>query len=431
MLDASSIIIGCVLGLFAGLVPGLGYFTTLLLAFPLLLNMSITELLIIYSSVVTISIYVGSVPATIYGIPGDTASMPAVYESRNLKSERQVGQAISGAAFGGLFGSISVAVFCFIMLEYLDAIKYFYSTPLFLILLIIASAVIVFTAENKIITSLILYASGFTLGLIGYNPHLDMPILVFTDSMYTGLPNEIVIATLFALPNIVYYFNYFKTNKKDTTKEIYSVWSVYILNPIKSTFFTVVGFFTGMIPGLTTILSSTLSYNLMCYFTKDPVKRIVASETGNNAGAFSCLLPLVVFGVPITSSEALLLYFMEQNGFSNGTVELAPLMQQLVANFMIVNIIGLLLAWPLSHFVKFFYKIDLRYVFSIVLVTIACSLMFSAWDNYSVPYYFLLSVILVPIGIAVKNLQMMPLVFAFLISDTMFGSFLIFNQLYF
>ena len=126
MIDASAIIIGCALGLFAGLVPGLGYFTTLLLAFPLMLYMSVPELLIIYSSVVTISIYVGSIPATIYGIPGDTASMPAVYESRNLKSEVQVSQAISGAAFGGFFGSVSVAIFCLVMVNYLDTIKYFY-----------------------------------------------------------------------------------------------------------------------------------------------------------------------------------------------------------------------------------------------------------------------------------------------------------------
>jgi len=431
MIDASAIIIGCALGLFAGLVPGLGYFTTLLLAFPLMLYMSVPELLIIYSSVVTISIYVGSIPATIYGIPGDTASMPAVYESRNLKSEIQVSQAISGAAFGGFFGSVSVAIFCLVMVNYLDTIKYFYSTPLFLFLLTMASVIIIWTAGNKKLTSLLLYISGFMLGLVGYNPHLDMPILVFTDHMYIGLPNEVVIATLFSLPNIIFYFNYFKLNRKDTSKESYSVWSIYFVNPLKSTFFSVVGFFTGMIPGLTTILSSTLSYNIMCYFTKDPVKRIVASETGNNAGAFSCLLPLMVFGIPITSSEALLLYFMEQNGFSNSTVDLGQLMKHLVANFMVVNVIGLVLAWPLSNCVKYFYRIDMRYVFSIVLIVITIAIMYSAWESYSILYYLSLIFILAPIGIALKNLQMMPLVFAFLISDTMLGSMLIFKQLYF
>ena len=81
MIDLSSILLGCGLGLFAGLVPGLGPFTTLLLAFPLLLDLSIIQLLIVYSALITVSIYVGSVPATLYGIPGDSASMPVVFES--------------------------------------------------------------------------------------------------------------------------------------------------------------------------------------------------------------------------------------------------------------------------------------------------------------------------------------------------------------
>lgn len=436
MLDVSTIalgtvLLGCAMGLFAGLMPGLGYSTTLLLAFPLLLNMSILELLIIYSSVVTISIYVGSIPATLYGIPGDTASMPAVYESRNLKSEKQVSKAISGAAFGGFFGSVSVAIFCLLMVNYLDAIKYFYSTPLFLALLTFASFLIIWNSGNKLSVSFLLFIVGFVLGLVGYNKHLDMPILVFSDHMYGGLPMGVVLVTLFAVPNIAFYFHYFKSNKKDTNNESYSIWSVYFLNPIKSTFFSIVGFITGMVPGLTTIMASMVSYNIMSYFTKDPVKRIVASEVGNNAGAFSCLLPLLIFGVPITASEALLLFFLEQNGFSNSAVQIGPLMNDLVTNFLLINLIGLVLAWPLSNLVKYFYKIDLRYVFGIVLVAIFMTVMYTAWDNHSVWYYLILLVILTPIGIALRNFQMLPLIFAYLISNKYLASLIIFKQLYF
>ena len=436
MIDLSSIapgtvLLGCAMGLFAGLMPGLGYTTTLLLAFPLLFNMSILELLIIYLSVVTISIYVGSVPATLYGIPGDTASMPAVYESRNLKSEKQVSQAISGAAFGGFFGSVSVALFCLLMVNYLDAIKHFYSTALFLALLTLASFVIIRSAGNKVSVSLLLFVAGFVLGLVGYNRHLDTPILVFSNEMYAGLPTAVVLTTLFAVPNIAFYLNYFKSNKKDPNKESNSVLSIYFLNPIKSTFFSIVGFITGMVPGLTTIMSSMVCYNIMSYFTKDPVRRIVASEVGNNAGAFSCLLPLLIFGVPIAGSEAILLFFLEQNGFSNKTIEIGPLMGDLVNNYLLINLIGLILAWPLSNLVKYFYCFDLRYVFGIVLVLLFLSLMYSAWDNHSVWYYSVLMIILTPIGVALRNLQMLPLVFAYLISERYVGSLIIFKQLYF
>lgn len=431
MIDITSIMIGCGLGLFAGLVPGLGPFTTLLMCFPLLLDMSILELLIVYSALITVSIYVGSVPATLYGIPGDTASMPVVYESRNLKSLKQVSQAISGAAFGGFLGSMAVALFCLLILDHLDTLKYFYSTPLFLSLLFLASMVIIWNSSNKKIVSFLLYLSGFFLGLVGWNPHLDMSILVFSDHMWEGLPTEVVIAMLFAMPMIFFYWNHFKVDPEGRGKESYSVWSLYMINPVKSLFFSVIGFVTGLVPGLTTILSSVFSYNIMSYFTKDPVKRIVASETANNAGAFSMLLPLLLFGLPITSSEALILYFLEQNGFTNASTELGSIMRALVLNFFWINVVGLALSWPLAGYVKYFYRIDIRYVFVGVVMMIFFSLMYSGWTSNGTMYYLLVILFLLPFGIALRNHDLLPLIFAYLISDRTVASLVILKQLYF
>jgi putative tricarboxylic transport membrane protein len=431
MIDWMSILLGCGLGLFAGLVPGLGPFTTLLLAFPIMLDLSVIQLLIVYSALITVSIYVGSVPATLYGIPGDSASMPVVFESRNLKDLKQVSQAISGAAFGGFFGSVAVAMFCLLTVRYLDNVKYFYSTPLFLSLLTMASVVIIWNSTNRKTVSLLLYMAGFVLGLVGYNATLNIPILVFNPYMYQGLPIEVVISTLFALPNIIFYWSYFKTNKGSRSKESYSPWTIYILNPVKSMFFTVVGFITGLVPGLTTILSSVLSYNIMSSFTKDPVKRITASETANNAGAFSMILPMLLFGLPITSSEALLLFFLEQTGFSVQHVDLGTLMKTLIYNFLIVNVIGLLLAWPLSNYVKYFYRINLKFVFGTVLLIIFGALMFSGWHSFSATWYFTLILILIPFGIALKNYDVLPLVFAFFISERFIAAAAVVYQLYF
>jgi putative tricarboxylic transport membrane protein len=273
--------------------------------------------------------------------------------------------------------------------------------------------------------------AGFVLGLVGYNATLNIPILVFNPYMYQGLPIEVVISTLFALPNIIFYWSYFKTNKGSRSKESYSPWTIYILNPVKSMFFTVVGFITGLVPGLTTILSSVLSYNIMSSFTKDPVKRITASETANNAGAFSMILPMLLFGLPITSSEALLLFFLEQTGFSVQHVDLGTLMKTLIYNFLIVNVIGLLLAWPLSNYVKYFYRINLKFVFGTVLLIIFGALMFSGWHSFSATWYFTLILILIPFGIALKNYDVLPLVFAFFISERFIAAAAVVYQLYF
>lgn len=421
--------LGVALGTIAGLVPGLGYFVTLMLIFPLLLNFNIEQLLIIYIAIITLSIYVGSIPATLYGIPGDSSSMPVVYESRNLKSLKQVSNAISGAAFGGFFGSLLIGLLCFLALDLLEQIKYFYSTTIFLILVTVASITIVLTTSNKKYISVFLYLFGFGLGMIGYNTHLATPILVLNDRMYQGLPTEVVLATMFAFPNIFYYLSTYKSPK--AINEQYKIWSVYFISPIKTLFFTIIGFFTGLVPGLTSILSSTLSYNLMSMKTKDPVQRIVASETGNNAGAFSMLLPLLLFGLPITSSEALLLYFLNQNGFSTQAIDLNSLMLTILVNFAIINIIGLFVAWPLSKFVRYFYLINLRWVFVSVILIIFTSVLYSGYISSNFTYYGWTMVFLLPFGFALKKYNMLPLIFGYLISDKFIGSLMIFYQLYF
>ena len=432
MIDIYHILLGCTLGVFAGLLPGLGYFTTLLLVFPLLLDMTVLELLVVYSAVVTISIYVGSIPATIYGIPGDSSSLPCVYESRNLNSQIQVSQAISGAAFGGFFGSVSVALLCFVLLEYLENIKYFYSTGPFVLLLICTSFIVIYTSGDSKIISSLLYVFGFFLGSIGYNDHLDTSIFVLNNYMYSGLPSIVVISALFAVPNILYFWQNFSNHKKiDTSKENFNIYRPYMLSPVKTMFFTFVGFFTGMVPSLSTILSSNLAHNIMSMFSKDPVKRITASETANNAGAFSMLLPLLIFGIPITSSEALLLFFLEQSGFNTYNTTLAPLMSSLIWNYLVINLIGLLLAWPLAKYVKYFYNIDLRYLFTGVIAIIVATVIYSGLEYYSVWWYITLFLVLLPIGVMLRRFNLIPLVFAFFISKILLSKSVILYDLYF
>ena len=72
------ILFGSLLGLLSGLIPGIGNFILLLVATPILLTMSPIDILITYIALTSISQYIGSVPATMFGIAGESSSFPAV-----------------------------------------------------------------------------------------------------------------------------------------------------------------------------------------------------------------------------------------------------------------------------------------------------------------------------------------------------------------
>jgi hypothetical protein len=88
-----------------------------------------------------------------------------------------------------------------------------------------------------------------------------------------------------------------------------------------------------------------------------------------------------------------------------------------------------MLAWPLSKQVKHFYQLNIKIVFGIVLALLFAVVVYSGYVNYSTLYYLIVFVALIPIGYALKNVNTLPLVFAFIIHDKLFDSAMRVTQL--
>ena len=408
-------LVGVGLGLISGLIPGVGNFVLMLLVWPFLSVFGIVELLIMYASMAAISQYIGSIPAIVYGIPGESSSYPAVAESRNLTTVQQVSQAISGSAFGSVVGSLTVVGLCYAFVEYTDLIKYFYSTKILVGLLLLVTLVMIFTVNNRWWVNFMLILSGIGLGMIGYNSYLNINFATFGNMhLYAGLPMPVVLICLFAIPQMLHHWN---TEITKSLNKTYELGRLYILNPVALLGSTVIGFFGGLIPGLTTVFSSTAAYNASMLFTKDPVKRIVVSETANNAGAFSMLLPLLIFGVPLIGSEAILLFLMEQKGFNLVQFKFSDFLPELALGLVLVNAIGFMIAWPLSKMVPSFYRFNIKIIISLLIIALFFVTLYTGYMNYSMAYYFVCFVVLAPIGVLLRNVDTLPLVFAFIIHN--------------
>lgn len=408
-------LVGVGLGLISGLIPGVGNFVLMLLVWPFLSVFGIVELLIMYASMAAISQYIGSIPAIVYGIPGESSSYPAVAESRNLTSISQVSQAISGSAFGSVVGSLTVVGLCYAFVEYTDLIKYFYSTKILVGLLLLVTLVMIFTVNNRWWVNFVLILSGIGLGMIGYNSYLNINFATFGNMhLYAGLPMPVVLICLFAIPQMLHHWD---TEITKSINKTYELGRLYILNPVALFGSTLIGFFGGLIPGLTTVFSSTAAYNASMLFTKDPVKRIVVSETANNAGAFSMLLPLLIFGVPLIGSEAILLFLMEQKGFNLVQFKFSDFLPELALGLVVVNAVGFMMAWPLSKMVPSFYRFNIKIIISLLIIALFFVTLYTGYINYSMAYYFVCFVVLAPIGVLLRNVDTLPLVFAFIIHN--------------
>ena len=407
-------LIGILSGLISGCIPGIGNFATLIIIFPYLINLEPLQILILYVALTTISQYIGSIPAITFGIPGESSSVPAVIESRNLKTPEQVYQAIVGSAIGSTFGGLVVLALTWMLLDWLIYSVHFFNTAIqFSLYCSMLIAIVFIFRENKYWTNVLLILSGLGLGLIGYNKWTQTTYFTYENHLlYQGLPMIVVIIVLLGLPEVMKNYSTKLTYKN--TK--YSKSSINV-NYLKTSWYSVIGFFGGLTPGLTTTMSSQLAWIYSKTTKSTPVERIIASETANNAGAFSQLLPLILLGIPLVGSEALVLGLLEGKGFRLDTTTFKDIFIIISIALIFINIIGLCLAWPFAkHIIKLF-QLNIQRMYTIIMFGFAGVILWVGYLNYQVLYYVLVAICLLPIAYFIRKLDTMPLIFAFLIHD--------------
>ena len=409
-------LIGVLAGLISGLIPGIGNFASLLIIFPYLITLEPTQVIVLYVGLVTISQYIGSIPAITFGVPGESSSVPAVLESKNLKSPQEIYQAIVGSAIGSTFGGFVVLILVWVTLDWLMYTIHFFNTIIqFSMYCLVLIAMIFVFKKNKFHINLLLILTGFGLGLIGYDKWMDVEILTFGHyQLLQGLPMIVVIIVLLGIPEVLKnYSTKISYEKLEYTPcKINFKW-------ISNTWYSMLGAIGGLAPGLTTIMSSQLAYIDAKRRNLPPVEKIIAAETANNAGAFTMLIPLLMLGIPLAGSEALILMLVEMKAFQLGKDTFSETIK-LVSFFLIfINVIGLCLAWPLAkHIIKLF-KMNIKLMYTIILFLLCFVIVWVGYLDYQTMYYVLTALALLPLAYMIRKLDTMPLIFAFLVHDRM------------
>jgi TctA family transporter len=195
-----------------------------------------------------------------------------------------------------------------------------------------------------------------------------------------------------------------------------------------------IGAVGGLVPGLTTIASSHYAYTAEKLISKNYQKghmpALISSEGANNSGAITMLLPLLMFGVPITVSEAMIFGILDSKSWS--FTALTPLKLFLDYWYIMVaaNIVSLILAIKFApHLVKIFpkNKNTLRaVVFSILLV-----IVYMAGDlgHGSGIFNVVTFLIACMIAVVTPSVNYLPFIFWLVIGNVMIETIYRYSQL--
>jgi len=374
--------------------------------------------------------YVGSVPALLLGVPGEASSLPAVIEGQKLKQQNKISDAIAYTAIGSLLGSVIVVTLTLASGPLIEEIAKIYRTPVQTVLIFLVLTMMFFYKENKKIINLALMLLGYLLGMVGIHGDLNREFLTFGNvNLYGGLPMFPVILSLFVFP---LFLKTIKTPVRDITpfQIKISYFVTFFQHSLSSLRGTLLGFIGGFCPGMTHAFSSQLAYVTEKAVSKDSLKSVVSSETANNAGAFSAILPLIVLGIPISSSEALLLAILETKSFAFSLNEFLPILQKSALALLIVNIVGIVIAWPLAKYLCKIFLVDQKKLYAFLFLLLVILNYYIGTLYYSQYYYMMVLLCLLPLGYMLRKVNTMPLIFCFIIANYSIELLWISYQLY-
>jgi len=444
LLNSMVMLSGIVLGLIAGMLPGIGNVVVLIMVYPFITDFDLFHIVLFYMCLAGAAQYTGSVVATTLAVPGETSSLPAVTEGHRMFLSGRGNYAISNSAIGSFFGaSLASGIMLLLLPVGVYAISNFYNTHVQSIILVVVALFLIMTyAGQKWYHNLLLFALGWFLSSIGFSKELmqyNYEYLIDYKKFYYlhfGLPLYPVVVALFVFPIFLKEWNSPRPNSGVLDK----LWDNKFVDHLKefwrnigsSIRGTVIGSLCGLVPHMTSTLASNVAYiremsrskKRGIYDKNGDIKSLVSAETANNAAGLTQLTPLLLIGIPITTSEAIVLNIIENNMEVvnwKTTVE-SGMFGTLAIYFVVMNALCLLAAWPFAKHLHVLFKVNQKVLYTCTFVLLMCLVFYMGTIVQQQMYYMIVTIALLPLGYLLRRWDTLILIFAFVLQGQIQGA---------
>jgi len=348
-------LLGILIGIWLGAVPGLGGIIGLVLLLPFTYSMDAVSAFALLLGMFAVTTTSDTISSVMLGIPGTAASQATVLDGYPLAQQghaaRALGAAYTVSAFGGVFGALVLAV----SLPLILPIIVMFGSPELFMLGVLGLAMVGSLSGSSILKGLAVAAFGLLLSCVGYGEIEAIPRYYFgSDYLLENLPLIPVVLGLFAIPELmelaIHNVSISRVPKEqavgggiiDGVRDAVRNWWLALRC-------AVIGTYVGMLPGLGAAVVDWIAYGHAVQSAKDKsrfgrgdIRGVIAPESANNATKGGSLLPTVAFGIPGSLGAAILLGALLIQGLRPGpdmlTTEL-PLTFSMVWTIAIANIV--------------------------------------------------------------------------------------------
>jgi putative tricarboxylic transport membrane protein len=373
--------LGCLWGTVVGVLPGLGPLAGITLLLPLTFGLDPTIGIIMLTGIFYGAMYGGSTTSILVRIPGEAASVVTCVDGYEMARQGRAGPALMIAALGSFVGgTVSILGLMFIVPP-LAKLMIAIGPSVQVVLILLALAVIALVSAGSRIKTATMVVLGLLLGSIGLDKLTGVPRFTFGSADLTGGLSFAALAIgLFGLSEILLNLERTETIKGIAPKlrELIPRWKDLRDSAPAVARGSVIGFLFGVVPGVSHVVSTFVSYAVEKRFSRHPeqfgkgaIAGVAGPETANNAVTGTAMIPLLALGIPSIPATAILLSALTIHGVQPGPLLLTEhpeVFWGLVASMYIGNVILLILNLPLVGLFVNLLRIPYAWLVPIILV---------------------------------------------------------------
>jgi putative tricarboxylic transport membrane protein len=395
------LLIGVVIGLVFGILPGLGGKLGLVFLIPFTIGMDPLAgalFLIAMHSVVHTS---GAIPSILFGIPGTGPDAATIIDgfpmTKNGEAGRALGATLMASGIGGLIG----AAFLCLFLPFGSAMVLSIGVGEYFLIAVLGITFIASLSGRDILKGLIVGLFGLMISFVRLDPLTAQPRYTYGQPfLFDGIDPVTAVIAMFAIPELIAMGAQLEGRQVTGSPVIHyrfrEVWEG-CLDVFRYRWLTlrtsVIGAVIGMVPGLGGDVATWFCYGHAAQTSKTPerfgkgaVEGVIAPETANNSKEGGALVPTLYFGIPGSASMAILLGALVSLGIQPGPQLAASgsnIVWALIWTLALANILAVILLLACAPWFSRLasLRVGLLMPFIIVLSFLGAAVGGGAWQN--------------------------------------------------
>jgi len=325
------LVLGVLIGLAIGALPGLGGIVGLAMLLPFTYAMDPYSAFALLLGMAAVTSSSDFIPAILFGVPGTVGAAATIIDGHEMAKKGQAGRALGAGLAASLLGGLLGALVLALCIPILRPIMLAIGIPELLAFTIFGLSMVATLSGRAPLKGLTVAGIGLMLAMVGGGANTgDLRWVFGSLYLWEGIPLVPAALGIFAIPELAQLamtrlriahqsgINVSISSQWDGVRDTLRNWTLVVRCGL-------LGTWLGAVPGIGSSVIDWIAYGYAHRTLRNPetlgtgdVRGVIAPESANNAKEGGQLIPTIAFGVPGGASMALLLGAFLMHGLQPG-----------------------------------------------------------------------------------------------------------------